>query len=620
MKRSGLYAMMLGGILMASCTDNIYDAPRVETVQKEYARSFQDLIGGPVARTQDFVVAKQDSVSVTLAAAGDVKIYTRNGQKNSYQLVGHYEDLSAGAHVLKFDTPEDVVEFAVEAGCVVKKTAGEALSFDNTPFSRTYMKGEEENVFSVFEEESGDSIIKVFTIAEIKAFGDILPPGRITLSDGTITSSVQRILDGSIGDDVHIDFKVQNDLNKVVRVYPVYWIASYRHEFGIFTYTVDGEIDQKYPIYRSRLGEDVQVSFDGANSWENATVTDSPIYAYYLDEYQRGTETEPNPVPTHVRSRGFRVTLPTDGQVYGFYIDVYPKNDTDPDTNKHYFEADAPTYQWYSDAKFNSDDSFHAAFFEADVPGTNRKRTFLGFEDNVPWDRTTNKGGDEDLNDFMFIVEPEPTIIDHTEHEWILAAEDLGDLDDFDFNDVVVSVSKLAGQTEMNVTAKAAGGTLPVWLTYNDQVVKPEGVEDDGEFHSWFSGSNSPDEEGLYPMLNTGRSSKRDGKTAVIKDVPKTYSITHFSKPDPETGFKGFQLKVEREDGTFDYITLPAHDPENGVVGMAPQMMCLPGGWKWPLERVKMVDAYPQFGEWGTGYQTTLDWQNNYNAGKVVSY
>lgn len=619
MKKSSFYAMMLSGILLASCTDNIYDSPRVETVQKEYARSFQELIGGPVSRTQDFVVAKQDSVSVTLAASGDVKIYTRNGQ-NSYQLVGHYEDLSAGTHMLKFDAPEDVVDFAVEAGCVVKKSAGEALSFNNTPFSRTYMKGEQEDVFSVFE-ENGDSIIKVFTIDEIKAFGDILPPGRITQDDGTITSSVERILNGYFDDEVHIDFKVQNDLTKVVRVYPVYWIAGFRHEFGIFTYTVDGEIDQKFPIYRSRLGDDVQVSYDEKKTWENATVTDSPIYAYYLSPTQRGNEYN-DPVPTHVRSRGFRVTLPTDGQAYGFYIDVYPKTDTDPDTDKHYFEAAAPTYQWYSDAKFNSDDSFHAAFFEADVPGTNGtvKRTFLGFEDNIPWDRTTGEGGDEDLNDFMFIVEPEPTIIDHTEHEWILAAEDLGDLDDFDFNDVVVSVNKLAGQTTMKVKALAAGGTLPVWLTFNDNVVKPESLEDDGEFHSWFSGSNAAGEDGLYPMLNTGRSSKRDGMTATITGVAKTYSITQFSKPDPETGFNGFRLKVVREDGTYDYITLPAHDPENGLVGVAPQMMCLPGGWKWPKERVNMVEAYPLFGEWGTGYQTTLDWQKTYDAEKVISY
>lgn len=93
---------------MASCVDSIYDAPQSETVRKTYAQKFQEMIGGPVSRTQDFSVPKLNSLTVNLAAPGDVKIYSRVATNVVYKLVANYEGLSAGSHELTFDAPEDV--------------------------------------------------------------------------------------------------------------------------------------------------------------------------------------------------------------------------------------------------------------------------------------------------------------------------------------------------------------------------------------------------------------------------------------------------------------------------------------------------------------------------------
>ena len=594
---------------MASCVDSIYDAPQSETVRKTYAQKFQEMIGGPVSRTQDFSVPKLNSLKVNLAAPGDVKIYSRVATNVVYKLVANYEGLSAGSHELTFDAPEDVQNFAVEVGNVVKETTGEEVSFENAPDSRTYVADSKPNVYSRYD-ENGNSIETIFSIADVRSFDAILPAG---------VNCIDPVLNGT-KTDVHIDFKVVNSLSKKIRVYPIYWIASYRHEFGIYTYDEFGEIEQEYVIYRSRCGvdkTDLEISFDDGTTWKSVNNgSDYPsgstqnIFAYWLTEEQytySGLD-----VPDYIKSKGFEVTLPTEGQTYGFFINVYTSG---------VFNG-TPDWTWYSDAKFNEDDNFHAAYFQTNLLDANgdpimddgkpRKRTFLGFED-----KSTKSTCDKDLNDFMFIIDPEPIIVDHTEQQWILAAEDLGDTDDFDFNDVVVSVSKVAGQTTMTVSALAAGGTLPVWLTFNNQVIKPASVSGDGEFHSWFEGSNEMGEDGLYPMLNTGRSSKRAGKSVTLTGIDKTYSITQFSAPKKDGGFGGFEIKVQRKDGTFEYVTMPQHDEEDGKVGLAPQMMCLPYGWQWPLERVKMVEAYPQFGEWGTGYLNNTQWVNEYDETKI---
>ena len=616
---------------MASCVDNIYDAPQSEIVRKTYAQKFQEMIGGPISRDQDFSVAKSYDVNVSLAAEGDVKIYSRANDKAAYQLVGHYENLSAGSHDLKFDAQEDAVEFAVEAGYMVKKTTGEAVSFDNTPNSRTYLAPALEDVYSRKDKE-GNNIEATFTIDEIRSFDAILPAGMYSDGSTSIDRILGRIPGLPVKTDVAIDFKVVNTAAKTIKVYPIYWIAGYRHEFGIYTYNQYGEIAQEYVIYRSRCDvdkTDLMVSYDNQKTWESVENSDNDIYAYRLTSTQgKDVKVEPKDtrIPTHIKSQGFEVTLPAEGQTYGFFIYSYTNGkfgEAKDETGK----STQPRYKWYSDAKFNTlDNSFHAAFFQADISdgnGGTRKRTFLGFEDNM------DGVGDGDLNDFMFILDPEPVIVNHTEYSWILAAEDLGDTDDFDFNDIVVSVSKVAGQKDLKVKALAAGGTLPVWLTFNDQYVDPNsstGLSDSDEnceFHSWFSGTNTMGEDGLYPMLNTGRSSIRTGATAVIKDIPENYSITQFTEPKQDTGFAGFKMKVKRYNADmtpgdeYEYVTMPQHSEEDGIVGLAPQMMCLPYGWQWPLERVKMVEAYPQFGEWGTGYLNNTQWVNEYDETKI---
>lgn len=583
---------------MASCSENVLETPQVEETQKTYAQKFQEMLGGPVSRTQDFNTLQNFKLNVTLAEAGDIKVYARVNSEVVYQLVGNFENMAAGTHELVVDGPENWNDFAVEVGNEVKCTKGEALTFSRV-LSRNYRP--KNDAFSldgtvivngeIQKDAEGnpmkENVEKIFTIDEVKAFLTKVPAGKNNYDKTGIA----------------MNFKVMNEVNKKIRIYPVYWVASYRHIFGIYTYNDDGS-KTLYDIYDSRMAslpgnpEDLQISKDGQKTWESAD-NNNTITAFPL---------EGSGAPTHVKSQGFEVTLPGDGKTYGFYIKVYENGR---------IQADGEGYNeiWYSDVELNEDHLPHAAYFQANVARANTEetmtRTFLGFED-IGWG-----GGDKDLNDFVFIVEPEPIIIDKTPISWTLAAEDLGNIDDFDFNDVVVSLQKVAGQTDLNITALAAGGTLPVKLQYNGQDIKPAGAEK-AEFHSWF-GVNEPGADGNYEMINT-KSRTHDGMTATLT-LDANYTLTQFMDvARDEDGnsldnMGGFKIVVDRErNGSW---TTELTSPQDGT---APQMMCLPIGWAWPTERTRVVDAYRDFGYWGQGYldDKTNAWAYKYNGDKVV--
>jgi hypothetical protein len=200
--------------------------------------------------------------------------------------------------------------------------------------------------------------------------------------------------------------------------------------------------------------------------------------------------------------------------------------------------------------------------------------------------------GDRDYNDLMFIIDPAPVVIDHTEQEWIIAAEDLGQEDDFDFNDLVVSVKSMAGTGKAQITALAAGGTLPLYFYKDDQLIGG------GEYHEEFFDRFASEKTGLYPMINTYAYNTK-GRTIEI-DVEPHFSLTTF-RGSYMGGFNIVMHKESTTTGKGQSIITPPHE------GEAPQMICVPAGWKWPKERVLINNPYPLFGEWGKDY-TNAKW------------
>lgn len=227
--------------------------------------------------------------------------------------------------------------------------------------------------------------------------------------------------------------------------------------------------------------------------------------------------------------------------------------------------------------------------------------TFLGFED---W-----KNGDCDLNDVLFFatgnftppteIGPDPDPVPEQTPQWIIACEDLGSTEDYDFNDIVFSVTHKAGETTATITPLAAGGVYRAEIYYYDQLI--------GEIHELLG--HSVKEDGKYTMINTGGTTD-NGKEVKTINVPSDFTISE--------GMGGFNIKVtipqEGEEATG--LGGQAVRIWGTTKGNAPQMFMLEGTWKWPKEKQNIENAYPNFAKWNNNHQN-YDWVNDSNSGLV---
>lgn len=578
MKKLIFKTMLLSGALLASCSEDVLEAP----VQEEYAKSFVELFG-PVHPEQDWNMAGQKSVTVNPGSNDEVKIYADNG--SGYHLAGHFTDVS-GTQTFKFDAIESADKFLVSVGSMSKVVEnGGTVDFSAT--SRSYLNGDcmindTTNLYTKLEN------YKIFSKDYLVQYLEKQPEGK----------------DARETEGLNINFTAIAGAQPVT-VYPVYWNAGFYHEFGIHTYDENDMPTNEVVVWRNKDANSSAVQFRRNNStnWENPTSHWSGATNSQLAINNDQT------VIAEVRSKGFTINLP-EGTRFGFFIKAYYKDKGIP--SEPYNQANL-MHKWYSDGRFNSNNELgndgqgHAAFWrnswteEKDGQTYHHEQTFLGFEDcNVDpiWSYSGSSQGpasrfksDNDYNDLMFVLEPAPIIENHTKQEWILAVEDLGTEDDYDFNDIVVSIAHVAGQEKTTITARAAGGTLPVYLCYDGEVIG-------GEFHEYFF-KEKPD-NGLYPMINTqsvGAAAEPEQFT-----LNKYFSLTEFSK-----GYMGgLSIKVG-EDGEMHTITPPSP-------GDAPQMICVPKNWKWPKERVRIDRAYPGFTSWSA--ENKEDWGGLYQGGK----
>ena len=215
---------------------------------------------------------------------------------------------------------------------------------------------------------------------------------------------------------------------------------------------------------------------------------------------------------------------------------------------------------------------------------------YIGFEDG---------GNDEDLNDIVFVLDgnvdktdiievpSEEPVVEPT--SWIIACEDLGSTDDYDFNDIVFSVSHQPGETKALIQPLAAGGIYEAHILYNNL--------DLGEIHQLLG--HEADEEGNYPMINTG--SGPTGYASPIEiTVPSDFTMSN--------SMGGLNIRVTGKEGTMRIW--------GTETGTAPQMLLLEGNWKWPKERKPIQEAYKDFPKWNSNSNST-EWAKHPSSGSL---
>lgn len=182
----------------------------------------------------------------------------------------------------------------------------------------------------------------------------------------------------------------------------------------------------------------------------------------------------------------------------------------------------------------------------------------------------------------------DPVIEEETTQSWTVACEDLGSIGDFDFNDVVFKVSHVSGSGEITVTPLAAGGTMTVNLYHGSQLL--------GEIHNLLGVDD------VTKMINTGL----EGEKGFTSNVSESKTLTVSGSFTMTDNMGGFRLEILNGKGRF---AAEIQGPENGD---SPQMICVPGDWRWPREWQKISDAYPDFVNWNS--TNNAEWYKNSNS------
>lgn len=557
------------GMLCAGCADDIKDAYDPNYVLERYKANWEAQFGA-IDSTQTWNTAKQVTAYVEIGYPGDytLKIYTAN-PKNA----------DAASHLM--------------AQYAVKGNALAAFNFD-MPSALQY-------VYAALVDANGGAIIKA---AQVKDGEVELTFGVPTRAINTTTTGTVKVSEGdymiydatdsqifletvpedpyddttpnrSNKDYVYPNFQYKSTGKFVI--YPMYRVTSnYGMTMGIYYYdesgqkqetdlfTIAGAIEQKnksvsYVWNDETKQNDEIVSY----SWSSADYETNQAFTYSADG--------------ELRSKGVIVDIPV-GMVFGFYI-----------TTNY---GDTPKV--YSEKTLNGENGcFGASFYNGD-------NMYLAFEDYV-----SQPEEQRDFNDLVCLVQGvsdevgdeeeapvTPEIVDKdpiadTPQSWIIACEDLGSTDDFDFNDIVFSVSHVNGATTAEVTPLAAGGTLAANVIFNGSNL--------GEIHAWLGGN-------VGSMINTGAGITGTGASKTVT-VGTDFTMTN------EMG--GFSIQVIKEDGV---TTVDVAAPGQGT---APQMICVPGGWAWPSERSNISTAYPDFGVWGSNYNSAVEWYNSPADGYV---
>lgn len=247
-----------------------------------------------------------------------------------------------------------------------------------------------------------------------------------------------------------------------------------------------------------------------------------------------------------------------------------------------------------------------------------RNRSYFAFED---W-----SNGPIDLNDLIFIMDDstvgtydgndnpidpeEPVDPEIPAYEWIIAAEDLGNTYDWDFNDMVVAISYVTtddpAKKEIKVRPLAAGGTMRLYLMFdNPATSKTEMVGK--EIHNWLGGaSNTPINVSANGEENAGEEVSIEWTSAEAFSLASHLDKTGLN--ETVTNMGGFWVLVDKEgkyDSSSDFSDVKNDDGSQAVTpnlvkgdSYSPQMICLGGQWCWPQEEQPIHEVYLGFKGW----------------------
>ena len=199
---------------------------------------------------------------------------------------------------------------------------------------------------------------------------------------------------------------------------------------------------------------------------------------------------------------------------------------------------------------------------------------------------------------------------------------------DADFNDLIIEVQ--GGVSKLTYTPKLSVGQIYTFCfedtelgdyDLNDVVIKAKRIDDEQVQYELYA-CGAYDE--LY-VKNVDSAWENTEIHALFGKEPKTYINTEASdKKKPSTTPIKITKKVSNTFTFLDSSCQPyIEDKTTGKIiklaakGQDPHGIMIPIDFKYPLEKVCIKDAYPNFNNWGQNSVTYKDWYNSLVGSKV---
>ena len=184
--------------------------------------------------------------------------------------------------------------------------------------------------------------------------------------------------------------------------------------------------------------------------------------------------------------------------------------------------------------------------------------------------------GDNNYDDWIVRIVPAKLKGEEDKNTQRIIVEDLGSIGDFDYNDLVFDayVYNKDGGTWANITLRAAGGTLPIYIC---------GCEEKVEVHDKFGVSRTT-------MVNT--------KNGTVDKNPVEFTIKLMNETSSSFNANDIEVQVENNGNV---MTLTSN------VGRAPEKICVDNSFNWCDEKVNVKTVYPSFSKY-VNDPTVGDW------------
>lgn len=535
-----VFYVVAASLLMTSCLED----KAIEAYNEEFVKVF-----GETDPLHTWKMVENREVEVNLDKSSRVKIYVK--VDNIYRLAADYENVS-GTRSLSFDVPMGCEDIFVTVNGVPYQgvnSRGDNEVSENSPITFDFTGELEFTYGELYKFHAANSLPETFDNR-----------GKVQTTGCKFISKAE---DSTAG----VGYCTYN-------FYPIYWGGAFKHSYGLYYLDEKGEIIPCDPFFTNIETEVNSLMYkkmqknndDWVLSADWLPVTDPYVKDLFsfpqeptdLDQYQSIIDSDV------LKSPCFTIKV-KHGTVFGFYVDIY--------------DGTGVPKRMFSDPELNESSTLISRFAYLHAAGD--ENTYITVEDYI----------DNDYNDFIFMMSGKHEHYDDNPIKYIYAVEDLGGAIDFDFNDVVFSVSHVSGHENAVVQPLAAGGIYDASILFN-------GTRYGGEIHSMFGREDNA-------MINTSSGTPKSYANSFLVPVGSTWSHSEY---------KNFSVSVQLPTGEKVLNTYKPNKDDS-----APQMLILSENWLWPKEKTSIAEAYPRFSEWTENY-TQNTWVNYPSEDKVVNW